>query len=340
MEQYQKSTPNGNPQFQPRAPFVRVSRKHPCPACGKYDNCNLSADGRIAYCRRVRGDKQGRDGGWLHYLTHDSPPPKVTPPKPKPLPIERADADHLDAVMTTLIRKYLVLSEPHKESLRARGLSESEIERNGYRSTPVAGEGDRIASQLSVYGLEGTPGFYRQGSVWHMKDISVGILIPVRDERSRIVGLQIRRDVGEPRYIWFSSNGFPCGTSSGSPVHFAKPHLLHNASEALITEGGLKADICAHFLNQPVIAAAGVSNFGQDFAGNLKAKFPNLKIIFIAFDSDWRIKPSVKTALERLMYQLSGVGFRVKVRTWPPQYKGIDDYLLALDSSRTKGVAA
>jgi hypothetical protein len=82
-----------------------------------------------------------------------------------------------------------------------------------------------------------------------------------------------------------------------------------------------------------------VSNFGQDFAENLKAKFPKLKTCLIAFDSDWRVKPQVKAALEKLMRGLSGAGFRVKVRTWPPQHKGIDDYLLALSQS-SKGVAA
>ncbi len=330
-----------SPQFQPRAPFVRVSRKRPCPACGKHDNCNVSADGRVAYCRRVRGDKQGRDGGWVHLLTHGSTP-KLAPPKPKPLPAERASADHVADVLTTLIRRSLTLSDRHKESLLVRGLSESEIGRNGYASAPTPEEGVRIARELSDFGLKGVPGFYRHGGEWRMRDFGPGFFVPVRDERTRIAGCQLRPDdtgEGGPKYIWFSSAGKPHGTSSGAPVHFARPHLLRDASEVIVTEGALKADVASYLMDAPVIAAAGVNNFGPGFPEDLKAEFPNLQTIFIAFDSDWRAKPQVKAALEKLMRELAGVGFRVKVRTWPPQHKGIDDYLLALSQS-SKGVAS
>ena len=162
MQQYQKSTSNGSPQFQPRATFVRVSRKRPCEICHKPDNCNVSADGRIAYCRRVRGDKQGRDGGWVHILTHDSPPPKITPPRPSSEPIaERAGVDHLDAIYSTLIRKHLVLSEDHKQQLLKRGLAVADIEHAGYRSMPTLAYADAVARALGEFDLRGVPGFYR-----------------------------------------------------------------------------------------------------------------------------------------------------------------------------------
>ncbi len=322
------------------SPLLRVNRRSPCRICGKPDNCNISVDGRIAYCRRVPGDKQGRDGGWVHILATDAPPPTFTVAHSEQKPVERANVDHVDAVLTTMVRKCLVLSDQHKESLMARGLSESEIERNGYRSTPTKDDGDRIAREMSSIGLEGVPGFFKRGGEWHMRDYGAGFFVPVRDEHLRIVGLQIRRDEGEPRYIWFSSSNYPHGTPSSSPVHYARPHLLCDASEVILTEGGLKADVASYLLDAPIIAGGGVHNFGQNFAENTKAKFPNLQTILIAFDSDYRTKPQVKTALEKLMRNLSGVGFRVKVRTWPPRYKGIDDYLLALDSSRTKEVAA
>ena len=342
MEAYQQNHRNDNTYFRPRALFVRVNRKSPCPVCHKPDNCSVTADGRLAYCRRVRGDKQGRDGGWTHILSYDAPPPAFTVTHGEK-PIERADADHIDGVFSTMMRGHLALTEQHRAALIKRGLSTEEIERNGYRSTPTAEEGDRIASQISIYGLSGVPGFFKRGGEWRMSNVGSGVFIPIRDERSRIVGCQIRRDDaadGKGKYVWFSSNNYSHGTSSNSPVHYARPHLLHDASEVVVTEGILKSDIVSYLLDAPIIGAAGV-NFGQNFAENTKAKFPNLRTIFIAFDSDYRTKPQVKAALEKLMRNLSGVGFRVKVRTWPPHMgKGIDDYLLALDSSRTKGVAA
>jgi hypothetical protein len=305
----------------------------------------MVADDRVL-CLRKPSDKpvRGGLGGWWHYRFSSAPRPKLAPPKPKPLPIERASADHVAGVLTTLLRAHLALNEQHRVALRARGLSEGEIERNGYASAPTPEEGDRIACELSVYGLEGVPGFFMQGGEWHVRDFGSGILVPVRDEHLRVVGCQIRRDDvadGQPKYIWFSSNNYPHGTSSGSPVHYARPHLLHDASEVMLTEGALKADITALFLNAPVIAAAGVHNFKPEFPADLKAKFPKLKTCLVAFDSDWRIKPQVKAALEKLMRGLSGAGFRVKVRTWPPHMgKGIDDYLLAFSQSNVKEVAA
>jgi phage/plasmid primase-like uncharacterized protein len=301
----------------------------------------MFADDRTLCIRKTSAKPvRGGLGGWWHFYKFNDPPPKVTIPKVKPKPVERAGADHIDGVLTTLLRKHLALNERHTAALRARGLSESELERNGYASAPDAEEGSRIAGELSAFGLGGAPGFHTKGGEWHMRDYGAGFFVPVRDERSRIAGLQLRRDEGEPRYIWFSSNGYSCGTSSGAPIHFARPHLLHDAAEVLLTEGALKADVVSYFMAAPVIAAAGVNNFGRDFAATLREKFPNLRTTIISFDSDWRTNPQVKAALEKLMCELSGAGFRVRVRTWPPEYKGLDDYLLAFSQSNVKGVAA
>jgi hypothetical protein len=302
----------------------------------------MVADDRTL-CLRKPSDKQVRGGlgGWWHYHSFNDPPPQITIPKVKP--VERASVEHVDAVLTTLLRKYLTLSSEHTKKLLARGMSEQEIERNGYASTPGAGEGERIAGELSAFNLEGVPGFFMQGGAWRMRDFGTGIFVPVRDEHLRIVGCQIRRDDvadGQPKYIWFSSAGKPHGTSSSSPLHYARPHLLYGASEVLLTEGALKADIVSYFMAAPVIAAAGVNNFGQDFAATLREKFPKLRTTIIIFDSDWRTKPQVKAALEKLMRDLAGIGFKVRVRTWPPEYKGLDDYLLAFSQSNVKGVAA
>jgi hypothetical protein len=299
----------------------------------------MVADDRTL-CIRKPSDRQvhGGLGGWWHYHSFNDPPPQITIKKPKP--VERASADHIDGALTTLLRKHLALNERHTAALRARGLSEGEIARPGYASAPTPDDGDRIARELSDFGLVGVPGFHKYGGEWHMRNYGAGFFVPVRDERSRIAGLQIRRDDAEPRYIWFSSNGYPHGTSSGAPIHYARPHLLHDATEVLITEGALKADVASYFMDAPVIAAAGVNNFGQDFAATLRVKFPNLRTTFIAFDSDFRVKPQVRAALEKLMRDLAGVGFKVRVRTWPPEHKGIDDYLAMLSQPHVVEVAA
>ena len=48
----------------------RVSRKSPCPICGKPDWCLVAPDGSAAICQRVQEGsvKQCGDAGWLHIL--------------------------------------------------------------------------------------------------------------------------------------------------------------------------------------------------------------------------------------------------------------------------------
>ena len=89
----------------------------------------------------------------------------------------------------------------------SRGLSDEEIDRLGYRTTPVVGM-QTIARQLqsSGYYLSGVPGFYRKDGNWSFACESRGILIPVRDSKGRIQGMQIRRDNATRRkFRWVSS---------------------------------------------------------------------------------------------------------------------------------------
>lgn len=64
--------------------WKRVSRREPCPVCGKPDYCGRTCDGEIVRCMRVESDKPatGKDGcmGWLHILANPLPP--TPPPKP------------------------------------------------------------------------------------------------------------------------------------------------------------------------------------------------------------------------------------------------------------------
>jgi hypothetical protein len=97
----------------------------------------------------------------------------------------------------------------------------------------------------------------------------------------------------------------------------------------LVSEGALKGDLISHFLSVPVIAAAGVSLFGRDFADTLSAKYPGLSVV-ICFDSDWRTKSQVLSPLIALQRQLTHAGIPSKIRWWPREYRGYDDYLLAV----------
>jgi hypothetical protein len=350
MELYNNNTSlvyrqNNHFQYHPRP--LRVTTARRCPVCDHADWCSVSADGVIGFCMRVSAGsfKTARNGAYLHRLIDDfSPPPKPSPQSQRAITATtRADDDRIAAVYTDLIRKYLELSEPHEQHLLTRGLNDRAIAANGYMSAPSSDYARTVASMLARdHNLRGVPGFYLERGEWQMALTRIGeaIVIPVRDYRGRFVALMYRRmnvrdgdDFG--KYLWFSSgddsSGRPRegGAASGAPSHFANSHLLNGAREVTLAEGILKAQVAAHLLNQPVIGNA-PSCFGFEFAENLKAQFPTLRTVYVAFDMDFMRNEQVRAAMDRLTKQLERARFDVRVRTWSPKWKGIDDYLLAV----------
>lgn len=85
----------------------RVSRRSPCPVCGKLRWCGVSPDGSICVCMRVSDGavKQIKNGGWLHRLKERDfqPRPRVrkivlTEPEMPSVDCARLAADFAAAV--------------------------------------------------------------------------------------------------------------------------------------------------------------------------------------------------------------------------------------------------
>lgn len=225
---------------------------------------------------------------------------------------------------TGLLSK-LTLASDHRQNLRNRGLSDEEIDRLGYRTTPVVGM-QTIARQLqsSGYYLSGVPGFYRKDGKWSFACESRGILIPVRDSKGRIQGMQIRRDNATRRkFRWVSSTGRTDGCKAEGWVHIAgEPRAM-----VLLTEGPMKADVIHYLTGQTVLAVAGVNALTQ-----LELILPQLheqgvERIMTAFDMDFMENPHVQGGYRTLVSLLSDAGFRYGTYLWDPRYKGLDDYV-------------
>jgi hypothetical protein len=276
-------------------------------------------------------------GGWLHVLNEETPAPILQiAEQQKPLaPV--ADKFMRNAVYRALLW-HLSLSDAHKVNLTRRGLSEQAIKQGSFKSTPDARQAERIARELADEAdLGGVAGFYREGDAWRLVKMPSGFFVPVLDRDGLIQGLQIRRDElhspQDPRYIWLSSSGYLFGTSSGAPSHVQNPERIAVTGKCIITEGSLKAFVCAQYLNLSeggLVALAGVSTFKDDFGLLLKQAFPDLRHIIIAFDRDWKEKREVKAQLYRLLCALKRAPFEsILVRTWDKPEKGLDDLLVA-----------
>ena len=220
----------------------------------------------------------------------------------------------------------LELEFKHMSDLKRRGLSVKQIKEKGYKSVPQGEKRYSICKKLleAGYTLEGVPGFYQKDGRWTCYDVP-GYLIPVRDGRGRIQGLQVRLD--EPgnggKYRWFSSRDQENGTPAKSWVHIARGQT----KEVWLTEGPLKADIAAYLSGHTFVAIPGVTS--------IKYLIPALRDIkarrvVLAIDMDVLTKKQVKQALEKLELELKRVGIKSSRAYWNPVAgNGIDDALLS-----------
>ena len=237
----------------------------------------------------------------------------------------------------------LTLSQAHREHLKnVRGLTDEQINELKYRSTPPFYYGKKIARVLMEkgYTVKGVPGFYMKDGVWTAAFSSklAGILIPVRGIDRTIRGMQIRLDVpikdegtdedkSGTKYVWLSSSGKDMGVSSGSPVHFVGDPF---ARTVFITEGFLKADVSHYLMNRSFLAIAGINNTAK-----LELMFNMLKengtqVIVEAADMDKFRNENVSRGVSNIYMTAKKCGLDFRRLTWNPNYKGIDDWQLAL----------
>jgi hypothetical protein len=189
--------------------------------------------------------------------------------------------------------------------------------------------------------VKGVPGFYLgTDGKWTVKFYTktAGILIPIRDIDGLLRGAQIRldapiKDKNEDadkegtKYLWLSSSNQHMGVSSGSPVHFAGDPF---ARTVYVTEGSLKADVAHCLTNRSFAAVAGANNLGR-----LDAVFSTLarngtKVIVEAHDMDKYRNEMIHRGASRIYGMAHKYGMESRRLTWNPNYKGIDDWQLAL----------
>ncbi len=254
----------------------------------------------------------------------------------------RAENEVIHRTMTGLL-EMLTLSKNHREHLQtARGLSDEQIDSLGYKSTPSFYKCKKLTDRLisKGYTVEGVPGFYQKDGHWTVSFPSMlaGFLIPVHGVDGLIRGCQIRLDVplkneNDPpgkqgaKYVWLSSSGKPGGTSSGSPVHIAGDI---RARTVYLTEGILKSDIAHLLMNRTFVGVAGIGNTGQlDMLFEFLAANGTQEIV-LAPDIDRYRNKNVNEAVRKISTMVLAKGLRCRMLSWNPNYKGVDDWQIAM----------
>ena len=193
--------------------------------------------------------------------------------------------------------------------------------------------------------VQGVPGFYvNDYGKWTVKFYTrtSGILIPLCGVDGLLRGLQIRldhpiRDENDPpdkqgaKYLPLTSTGKSQGASSGCPIHFiGDPH----ARVVYVTEGALKADIVHALTGRTLIATMGANNpNGLDELFSFLGRNGTEEIIEAADMDKYRNVEVNRGAA--VVYQLARKnGMACRRLNWNPNYKGIDDWQLALRRKR------
>ena len=255
----------------------------------------------------------------------------------------------------SLLLSMLPLTPTHKAHLLSprRGLTEEQIARFGFKSTPPAFLCRSYAERLRRQGctLQGVPGFYTDDAGrWtiNFSSRTAGILLPAVGMDGLICGMQIRLDTplrrrDDPpgksgaKYIWLSSIGKPHGVTSGSPLHFVGEPF---AKTVYVTEGLLKADIAYCLTGRSFVAVAGVNSLnGLESALRCMAQ-NGTKLVVEAYDMDKLENEYVASAAEKVQQIARVAGLQSTSLVWNTAYKGIDDWQLALRQEEAKEKAA
>lgn len=324
-----------------RVPFTKA--KGTCPVCGRNRRardwkCSVTEDGSLAICSYKPSDKTDSEGRYIHILRENdftSRPEEIIKPKPNII----ASAEKVDKIYREFLNS-LILKPQHADNLLERELSDTSIAYNLYASTPSFDECKEVVRKLCEKlpndDLSGVAGFYTdERKNWQMVFFSSGFFVPFKNVKGQIVGLQVRLDkpTDDAKYIWFSSSSKLNGTAQTMPLHFASPDLVRQTGKIILTEGALKADICADLLGcaTAAIAGTGISEEkANEYAQILIKEFPELKTVQLAPDADWRENQNVRNAFLRLKAAMEKAGLKVEVLTWDAALgKGIDDFLKA-----------
>lgn len=251
----------------------------------------------------------------------------------------------------SLLLGMLSLTPAHRAHLKSekRGLTDSQIDAFGFRSTPPGFLCRSLAERLLRQGctLEGVPGFYlHEKGYWTVRFSSraSGILIPAIGMDGLIKGMQILldtpfRDKDDPpgkagtKYIWLSSASKDRGVTSGSPVHFAGDPFSRTV---YVTEGLLKADIAHCLTGRTFVAVAGANNVKP-----LEPLFALLaqngtELVVEAYDMDKCSNAMTAKGSSQVCQMAVRYGMECRRLTWNPNYKGIDDWQLALRREKRK----
>lgn len=229
--------------------------------------------------------------------------------KPYKIEIKKIPDSKLNRAYSTLLSE-LNLEDVHRRQLFQRGLTSLKLD---YYSLPH----DNFVLGSEYAHIPGCYQWYQQQVITNFPNTS-GFIIPIHSFSGYIIGLQIRLDkpYSGNKYMWFSSNSKPGGSSSGAPIHFVGKK---DANYLFIIEGALKGNI-ANYLDperiQSAACVAGVNNI-KHLPEFLKQVDPlKKKKIILCYDMDKFQNHYVMEGEVTLYNMLYRIGYQPGIYNW------------------------
>ncbi len=295
-----------------RQKLTRSSKRNPCPICQNTHGCKISD--HLIICLRAernwsingweyRKDARGGMGSvWSvpknsdqsHQQEYRRSQQKKTETR-----VQLTDAQ-LD-YNARLILKQLGLLGGHREQLKQRGLTDSQIDQLGFKSVDQWQEFNLTPINSNF------PGIGKRGG---LLNIGAGYLIPVRNRKNLILGFQVARDDRDPKYQWLKDSR-AARKQDELPLQFCR---RNNSTQLNLIEGTLKPLIAAFRHNLNVLGAGGV--IWHSSPKQLQESLEGFTEIILNPDGGSMLNPSVLKAYRELYQVLQSLGYELFVRDW------------------------
>ena len=281
--------------------------------------------------------------------------------------------ENRDAVYTAFL-SLLKLTAPHRKALHNRGLTDEDIERGLFRSTPLFGRAN-LAKKLLEQGLslENVPGFFKTsrcdentGEVieeWSIYCPDPGYFVPIRNQKGQIVSMQIRLNkptTDKNKYLFFSSGRETLENGIGAVSEIHVEMCSDPPRYVYITEGPIKGYVSRSLYRRlydrddmAVLCVVGTSNFGgiSKLLEWLLADY-DIETVVEIYDLDKFTNPYVARDRSNLEQEIKKTMLEMRKKLADryaagkpkPKYvsfdkdrylgKGVDDHLLALWEKR------
>ncbi len=325
--------------------YIATRKDHQCPVCDdSTGKCRVFDDSPVVLCMNLstsyQGDrtngykflKQSKNQSWGVWVPDQGENTFDRDKWQETRRSKQQESDRIAAEQSQTLTKdersqawneildSLTLAEDHRQNMLNRGFTSEQIESEKFRT---ANKYQKLKSDVGNTDLAGVTN--RKGKLI-LTNSERGIITPIKDSQDRIIGCQVRLDVGSDggRYRWLSS-AYSGGASPNLRNGELPIGIYGTGTVCGITEGAsIKPQLAAHKLGLRMIGASGRlwTSSPEQLNGYLeKFHTDKSKPVRIFPDAGSHSDDATMNCLQGLWELLKSWGYKVNVAWWGQFHK-------------------